>query len=233
MARDRVNSNDDLTSALSTLLYPGTFDEMETPRVKPPSRRLTEEYLTDDEEDDDEENDDVGSDNEFNVSQESTNKGSAVAEVLLAEDGSENDHKAPPTGMEITTSPQTIFSKLTAEHDTGDDDEIDVTARSDFAAIVNDDEDEVVVRTNALTQVLGPFSGNDTTGVVLEHSEAFDDQSDDEVAAVTSQGPSILKSLSLVVKDAKNCMSYMAGAVSPTNSCSNPDKYLMNPNLKV
>ena len=228
LVKDEADSHDDLTKALSTLLYPGTSGEMETPRVKPPSRRLTEEYLTDDEGDDDEDNDGTGSDEEFNFSQGSANRRS-VAEELLAEDGSENDQKVPPAVMEMTTSPQTIFSKLTAEHDAGDDDEVDITARSDFAAMVNDDEVEVIVRTHAFTHVLGPLSGNDTTGVVLENSDTvIDDQSDDEVAAVTSQGPSILESLSSVVKDAENFMSYMAGAVSPTNSCSNPDKYLLH-----
>jgi hypothetical protein len=229
-ARDRMDSNDDLTKALSTLLHPGPAGETDTPRVKPPSRRLAEEFLSEDEgDDDDEEENIIESDDEVNVSQGSTHRRS-VAEELLADDGSENDLKTTPPLMEMATSPQTTFSRVTVEHSPGDDDEVDVTALSDFAAIAHNDEDEVVRRATALTQVLGPLSGNDTTGVVLENSDTVIDdfdESDDEVAAVTSQGPSILESLSSVVKDAENFMSYMAGAVSPSNSCSNPDKYLI------
>lgn len=231
VGRDRIDSNDDLTNALSTLLHPGPSGETETTRVKPPSRRLAEEYLTDDEgeDDDEEEKDSIGSDDEVNISRGSTHKRS-VAEELLAEDGSDNDLKATRPVMEMTTSPQTTFSKVTVEHSADDDDEVHVAALSDFAAIAHDDEDDGILRTNKLTQVLGPLSGSNTTGVVLENSDTVIDDMDDlddEVAAVTSQGPSILESLSSVVKDAENFMSYMAGAVSPSNSCTNPDKYLL------
>jgi hypothetical protein len=228
---DRTDSNDQLTTVLSSLLHPGTNFDTDPPRIKPPSRRLAEEYLTDDEGKDDDDDDDDRTDDEYDVSQASVNKRSVVDE-LLAEEGDEINQGVPTRVMEMAVSPQTIFSKLTNEQGIDDEeDDDDGPARSDFAAISHHDDEDILIRSNTVTKVLGPLSGNDKTGVVLENSDTIiedDDEPDDEVAAATSQGaPSILESLSSVVKDAENFMSYMAGAVSPTNSSIKKDKYLV------
>lgn len=230
-AREDTDSNDELTTALSSLLHTGTNFDMDPPRIKPPSRRLAEEYLTDDEGKDDDDEEDERTLDEYDVSQASVNKRSVVEE-LLAEEGDDNHHGAPPRVMEMAVSPQTIFSKLTNEQGIDDEeDEEDGPARSDFAAISHEDED-ILIRRNNGTKVLGPLSGNDKTGVVLENSDTIiedDDEPDEEVAAATSQGPpSILESLSSVVKDAENFMSYISGAVSPTNSSTKKDKDLVH-----
>ena len=223
-SREQTDSNDELTKALSNLLYPGSSFDMDHPprAVKPPSRRLAEEYLTDDErtETEDEEDD------EENIDSSLASPGNkrSVVDELLAEDGEDNNQETPPSSiMEPPTSPQSALSKLTAEP-------------GNLAATVNEEEDldvAVMNQDNGLTHVLGRLSGNDTTGVVLENSETVceqeGDESDAEVEAATSEAPSsILESLSTAVKDAESFMSYIAGAVSPTNSTTKKDRYLIH-----
>jgi len=203
--RDSTEAKNELTNAVNSLLNPGLSFDSREPRVKPPSRRLTEEYLSEDEfdaYDNDGDGDSEDIERDFHDDcQASSNKRSVVDELLAEEVDSTVNPKAM-TSVVMTASPQSLLSKLTPEpvadantavHGTCDD--------------VIDETDDLE-ESKSLTQVLGPLSGNDETGVVLEETG---DREGEEDAGTSDTPSSILESLSTAVKDAESFMSFMTG----------------------
>lgn len=201
---DSTETKNELTNAVNSLLNPGLSFDSREPFVKPPSRRLTEEYVSEDEGDTHGHNDDEEEnveDDFHDDCQASSNKRSVVDE-LLAEADSTSNPKAV-TSVVMTTSPQSLLSKLTTEP-TAEESAVEANATVHDDVI---DESDVLEETKSLKQVLGPLSRNDETGVVLEGNGGVGEED-----AGTSDAPSsILESLSTAVKDAESFMSFMTG----------------------
>jgi hypothetical protein len=142
----------------------------------------------------------------------------SVVDDLLSE---ALDASNPPAMMDIASSPQTIYSRLTIEQD-----EEDALMRRNYNSFTPDDQEEMAVQETSISRVLGPLSSRNTTGVVLESDTELEEEDvDDEIDAMASQGGSIMDSISSVVKEAETFMSYVAGAVSPSKSFVNQDKF--------
>jgi len=202
--RDNLESKNELTKAVNSLLNPGLSFDSREPRVKPPSRRVAEEYLSD--EDDDNYHDvdgavEVTGDTALVGSQASGNKHSVVDELLAEVESTiiTSNNTGAITSVVMPTSPQSPISKLTTEP----------IASNNAPSKKGIDEAVELEENKSLTQVLGPLSGNDETGVVLEGS---DTKEEDTGTSDARSSTSILESLSTAVKDAESFMSFMTGA---------------------
>lgn len=205
--RDCTEAKNELTNAVNSLLNPGLSFDSREPRVKPPSRRLTEEHLSEDEGDvyDENEGEVEHIEDDFHHDcQASSNKRSVVDELLAEVDSTANPKAM--TSVVMTASPQSLLSKLTPEPTI---DVLPVDANAAIHGACDDviDETDELEESKGLAQVLGPLSGNDETGVVLEETGGREEED-----AGTSDAPSsILESLSTAVKDAESFMSFMTG----------------------
>mmetsp|Transcript_9253 Transcript_9253/g.10212 ORF Transcript_9253/g.10212 Transcript_9253/m.10212 type:complete len:1096 (-) Transcript_9253:50-3337(-) len=203
--RDDLESKKELTNAVNSLINPGLSFDSREPRVKPPSRRVAEEYLSDDEDNENYCDGDgaveVIEDATITGSQASGNKRSVVDDLLAEVESTiiTSNNTGAITSVVMPTSPQSPISKLTTEPMVSNN------------ALSNKAFDEAVEleENKSLTQLLGPLSGNDETGVVLEGSVT---KEEDTGASDARSSTSILESLSTAVKDAESFMSFMTGA---------------------